>query len=328
MKLSVIVPVYNVERWLPACLDSLLVKDLPDYEVIAVDDGSTDSSPEILSRYQARWPDLLRIVTTPNGGLGHARNCGIAHARGEYLAFVDSDDSLSPGAVSEMIGALEPETDIVVFDYVSVTDDGRELECVTGCEREGVFSLEEEPDFLLAPHNAWNKIWRRSLFTDSGISFPDRLWFEDLAAVPLLYVHAARIRPVRRCWYRYLQRSGSIMGNTENLRRNAEMIKVADSVLEAFRNRGVYERFLPQLEYKFFYEEYLAAVCRVNRADPASLIQTELRDDYLMRFPEYRKNPYVRSAPLKYRLLDSLIRRGNWNAVHTLMGFSSKMKGR
>ena len=328
MKLSIIVPVYNIAQWLPACLDSLLVPNLPDYEVIAVNDGSTDASPEILSGYQKAWSDLLRVITTPNGGLGHARNCGIESAEGEYLCFVDSDDSLAPGAVSEMLRSLEQDPDIVVFDYVTVAEDGRELDQVSGCDREKVFSLEEYPDFLLAPHNAWNKIWRRSLFTDHRISFPDRLWFEDLATVPLLYLYARRIQPIQRRWYRYLQRSGSIMGNTANLHRNAEMIKVADILLDSFRDLGFYERFSAQLEYKFFYEEFLASVCRVNRVDPSSSVQRELRNDYLRRFPEYRKNPYYRSAPTKYHLLDHLICRENWKAVHALMDMSYKMKGR
>ncbi len=328
-----IVPVYNVETWLPRCLDSLLIQGLSGYEVIAVNDGSTDSSGGILNSYCEKWPELLQLIETPNGGLGHARNCGLEAAKGEFVVFVDSDDWLAPGAVKEMLELLETaaeSADIVVYDYVHVDENGTELEKFSGCRLDRTFSYAEEPEFLFSAHNAWNKLWRKSLFTEHAIRFPDRLWFEDLATTPKLCLHSSCILPIHRTWYCYLQRNGSIMGNTspEKIKRNEEMISVADIVLNYYRDMGAYDRFLPQLEYKFFYEEYLAAVNRINRIDPASPLQAKVRDDFLERFPNYRDNRYVRSAPPKYRLLDRLIRSGNWGAVHILMGFKSKMKGR
>ena len=100
MKLSVIVPVYNVEKFLPRCLDSLLRQgmEVGEYEVICVNDGSPDNSAQILANYQAKHPDIFRVVTQENQGLGGARNTGTALARGEYVAYVDSDDYLIDGA--------------------------------------------------------------------------------------------------------------------------------------------------------------------------------------------------------------------------------------
>ena len=106
MKLSVVIPIYNVERWLPACLDSVLDPACEDYEILAVNDGSTDRSGEIAADYAARRPDRIRVISTPNGGLGHARNTGLEAARGDYLLFLDSDDRLAPGALREMTELL------------------------------------------------------------------------------------------------------------------------------------------------------------------------------------------------------------------------------
>ena len=98
MKLSVVIPIYNMERWLAACLDSVIDPACADYEILAVNDGSADRSGEIAADYAARFPALLRVIATPNGGLGHARNTGLEAARGDYLLFLDSDDTLAPGA--------------------------------------------------------------------------------------------------------------------------------------------------------------------------------------------------------------------------------------
>ena len=329
MKLSIILPVYNTEPYLVRCLDSVLPPGTGDCEIIAVNDGSTDGSGQVLERYRAAHPDLIRVIETPNGGLGHARNTGLDAASGDFVLFVDSDDWLAPGAVQEMLQILEkPDFDVAVFDYVQVDDAGTVLENVTGCSRETPFVLRDYPGFLLEPHNAVNKLWRRSLFMDTGVRFPDRLWFEDLATTPKLLLLAGVIRPLRRPWYCYYQRPGSIMqSGSAKAVRNLEMIEVADSVLRFFSERGELENYREELEYKFFYEEYLASVVRVCRIDPDNPASAKLRDDYLSRFPDYRENPRVRSRPGKYRLLDRLIRAGQWRAVRAVMALNDHVKG-
>ena len=194
-------------------------------------------------------------------------------------------------------------------------------------EREGAFSLRDYPEFLFSPLNSCNKIWRRSLFPDNGISFPVRLWFEDLASSPKLYLHADRIIHVPKAWYCYLQRKGSITNST-TAERNREMIIAFSSVLDYYRTQGAYDRYRQQLEYMGFYHEFLTSVTRVNLIDPKSGVQDELRQDYLKNFPDYGKNPYFRNAPAKYRLLAALIQRRQWRAVHLLMTANNRVKGR
>lgn len=329
MKLSIVVPVYNTETYLDKCLNSLLTQGDADYEIIAVNDGSTDASGTVLEQWQARYPERIRILTTPNGGLGHARNTGLEAANGEFVVFVDSDDWLTTGAVGEMLSLIQSENaDVVVFDFVQVNEKEEQLAYCRGCERNAAFTLAENPEFLFAPHNAVNKIWRRSLFVETGIRFPDRLWFEDLATTPKLFLHAKRILPWHQPWYCYLQHSGSIMFDASKALRNREMMTVADEILRYYKAQQKFEQYAPQLEYKFFYEEYLASVTRVNQIDPKSPVQAELRDDYLRLFPDYRKNRYVRSASLRIKLLDTMIRRGNWNAVRMMIALNKKRKGR
>ena len=339
MKLSIVIPVYNTQSWLPKCLDSLLPKEAerngagseicPDLELVCVNDGSTDGSGAILRDYAGRYPAFITLIETPNGGLGHARNAGLEAAKGEYVLFVDSDDWLSPGAAEEMLETLNrnPGVDAVVFDLMYVDGEGNELRCMQGTEHESEFSFASDPTFLFSPHNAVNKLWKRELFLASGIRFPDRMWFEDLATVPKLCLHLKRILPVRRAWYRYYQRPGSIMSAAQAA-RNLDMLSVAETVERYYREAGAFERCLPELTYKFWYEELLASVTRVNRIDPHSDIQGQLRDDYLRRFPEYKKCSYVRHAPLRLRLLADAICRGDWRAVRLMTDLNSKRKGR
>ncbi|MBQ3466948.1 MAG: glycosyltransferase [Oscillospiraceae bacterium] len=327
MRLSIIVPVYNTEAYVAKCLDSLIEPDLGGYEIIAVNDGSTDSSGQVVRRYGERYPDLVKVVDTSNGGLSHARNVGIEASEADYLLFIDSDDFVSDRAVCEILQVLEQDMDIAVFDFVHVNESGEVTAAFDGSGRTEAFTLEEYPEFLFCPHNAVNKIWKRSLFTEHGIRFAEGLWYEDLATSPKLYPLAQRILPVHQAWYRYLQRQGSITNNRSTA-RNDEMITVAKLVIDWYRETGRYERYREQLCYKFFYEEYLAAVCRANLIDPKSPVQAALRDDFIRNFPDYRENPYVRKAPKKYQLLDRLIRTGNWKTVHAIMSLNKTVKGR
>ena len=118
-KLTVMIPVYNVENYLKKCLDSVIYPELDDYEIVLVNDGSTDKSGEICDEYAQRFPALIRVITTPNGGLGKARDVGIDAARGEYILFLDSDDYLAPGAVPEMMALLEKDFDMCFFDSLT-----------------------------------------------------------------------------------------------------------------------------------------------------------------------------------------------------------------
>ena len=115
-KVSVIVPVYNVEQYLEECVQSILSQTYQNIEIVLVDDGSTDSSPEILEEYRKKYPELIQVVHTDNQGLGAASNNGVAAARGEYIAFLDSDDYLSANAVKEMREACSLGDDICIFD--------------------------------------------------------------------------------------------------------------------------------------------------------------------------------------------------------------------
>lgn len=325
MKLSVIIPVYNVEKYLAKCLDSVLIASEIPYELILVNDGSTDGSAAILEEYRARFPELVTVITKENGGLGSARNVGLAKAAGEYLYFLDSDDALAPGGMEGILSCTREDFDICLFDSVTVSESGRELAYVRGCMQSGNITLGTYPALLLQIPNVWNKIIRRSFFLDSGLLFPERAWFEDVRVILKLYALTDSIVYKPEAWHRYLLRGGSIT-NSKNALRNREMIEAMDDLLSFYRAHGLADQLRDELEYLVFYNEFLTSSVRANLADPRAPVQEELRQHFLSLFPQYRKNPYYRKESLRHRVLSLLLYHRMRLCVHLLMRANNLVK--
>lgn len=203
MKLSVIVPVYNVENYIEACIQSLLSQSYDDFEIIIVDDGSKDSSIERAHEITKNI-DKVRIITKVNGGLSDARNFGIEHSNGEYLAFIDSDDTIHPDMLEVMMRKiLDEQADVCSCDLEYVYPNGRR-------ERSSGMVIKDMNPYsiMLTNNSACNKIFKRELF--NHIRFPLGRWYEDLATIPIILKHACKVVYVDQVFYYYFQREGSI----------------------------------------------------------------------------------------------------------------------
>ena len=319
------IPVYNTRDYLAACLDSVLPPDADDYEILVVNDGSTDDSGAVAEEYAKRFPTCIRVITTENGGLGAARNVGLEAAQGDFVFFLDSDDRLSDGALAEMLAELTPERDIVFFDFLSVDLEGKVLERLPGCGRTGPVSLESYPALICEYPSGCNKICRRSLFVDSGIRFPGRVWYEDLRTMPKLYPLTDRIWSSGKAWYLYLVRPGSITKGAA-LERNLEIIDAVDDLLGYYRELGLYERYREQLDYVAFYNLFLTGSVRVCLGDPKSPVLPALRRAFLERVPDYAHSAWYRALPKKHLLLTKLLLAGRYGAVAALMRLNEKRK--
>lgn len=305
MKFSVVVPVYNVEEYLEKCVDSILAQSCKDYELILVDDGSTDCSGELCDTISAKCG--CRVIHQANGGLGAARNTGIEAARGEYMIFVDSDDYVSPELLSGIEQAMKDHpADIYTFGFTA-TDGVKDLGVFLDALPERTpIRLETCPELLLALPNAWCRATRRELFLSSGIRFPSRVWYEDIRTTMKLFALAESIVYLPEPWYYYLQREGSITRNS-NLHRNREIIDAFEDLLGWYRRQGLFEKYHTQLERLCIDHLYLAASVRVLRIDPKSDLLREFRAYMEKNFPDYGKNPLIAQLPpakkLAYRLL-------------------------
>ncbi|MDG4763020.1 glycosyltransferase family 2 protein [Solwaraspora sp. WMMD406] len=208
--LSLIIPVYRVEKHLAACLDSILGQPHDGVEIIAVDDASDDGSSAILADYASRYAELTVVTLDRNVGLGAARNAGIARADGRYVWCVDSDDWLPDGslaAVTERIAQVEP--DLLITGYARVYPDGRSDDqpvrrIAPGRDLPTLFRFADEPGLLNVLWIACNKIIKRDRLVESGITFQSG-WYEDVSFVVPLLVALDRIAVLDRDCYAYRQ---------------------------------------------------------------------------------------------------------------------------
>lgn len=213
--ISVIVPIYNVEQWLPACVDSLLAQDFTDFELILVDDGSPDGCPALCDAYADR-DDRVRVIHQKNGGLSAARNTGIEAACGEYLAFVDSDDFVSPQYLSKMLAAARTQSaDLVVCGVEDVAESGQNTEEPSHslCSEAGCFAGRALFSKFFGPNAtyytvAWNKLYRAELWNE--LRYPEGLLHEDDAVAHRVYAACERVICLEDPLYFYRLRTGSI----------------------------------------------------------------------------------------------------------------------
>ena len=207
-KLSVIVPIYNVEKYLDKCLASLVNQTMKEIEIICVNDGSTDHSQDIVEEYQKKFPGKIIGLMKKNGGLADARNYGLAHANGDYVAFIDSDDWVEADMFKVMYQqVVKKQADVVVCDMQYVYESG-ETKFVPGGEFTET-NVSNDPLIITINNSAYNKLFKRSLFDD--VKLPKGLWYEDLGCVPIVLAKANKIVKVNHVFYNYFQRAGSIM---------------------------------------------------------------------------------------------------------------------
>ncbi|MDR2153899.1 MAG: glycosyltransferase [Burkholderiaceae bacterium] len=222
--LSVIVPVFNVEPYLRACIESIASQAEKDreIEIICVEDVSTDGSAALLERLRQEWPQYLRVLHHPrNSGLSVARNTGLEAATGRYLWFIDSDDLLEPGAVAELRAIVERHApDLVMCDFRVLRQHVRLKHRLRGEAHRRSFGgpsglLLHDPAVLMRGLleqdmlHSWSKISRRELWHD--LRFPPNRYFEDQTASPRLALRANSYYHAARVWVAYRQREGSIL---------------------------------------------------------------------------------------------------------------------
>lgn len=221
---SVIVPVYNVERYLEKCLDSLVNQTLDSLQIIIVNDGSTDKSQEIIDNYCHKYPDKIEAYIKPNGGLSDARNYGLQYALGEYIGFVDSDDWVDEKMYESMYQFAKKESyQMVICDLIVINDGWK-----TGHVSKGYRGENEYPDiqdFMLGcldPAHAVNKLYFYQLFEIEKFS---PIWYEDMATLPVLMSYSENIGYLRIPFYYYRQREGSIT----TVKRDIRSLQVIDA---------------------------------------------------------------------------------------------------
>ena len=326
MRFSLIVPVYNVEEYLQGCIDSILSNDCSDCEVILVDDGSTDgASPAICDKNAQQHPELIRVIHQENQGLGGARNTGLEAAKGEYVLFIDSDDTIEPHTLEVLEQQInQSHADVYSFQLYTHDGSGKKDRIEVSPIYEGSFMLAEHPEFLFSLPAAWARLWRRDLFINTGIRYPSRVWYEDIRTTAKLFVVASSIVTLPNALYNYLARPGSIMRSAD-VKRSREILDAFDDILQWFADKGMTERYADELCRLAIDHIQLAAVVRVIRQDPHSPLVAEFQSYMHKHFGDWRNNPYMQTLPRKHKLLLKLMAKKHYVLISVLFKvFGSK----
>jgi glycosyltransferase involved in cell wall biosynthesis len=298
-KVSIIVPFYNVEKYFDKCLDSLRRQTLNDIEFILVDDGSKDSSADIAKKYLADSRFTLHSKT--NGGLSDARNFGMKRAKGEYIAFVDSDDYVEPDMYKTMFAkAAEEKADLVECDFI------------WGYAEKNIIDKTKVGDNVLADIRvmAWNKLYRKELIDRLGLMFTVGVRYEDTNWCYKIVPYINRLASVKKPFYHYIQRSGSI-SNTQN-EKVRDIFIILDNTLDYYREKGIYEKYRVELEY--LYSRFLlgSSFVRTLGIRDKKLRKRILKESWDLlndKFPQWKKNRILKSKKDKKHMYFKILSR-------------------
>ena len=224
IKVSVIIPVYQVENYLERAIDSVISQTLEDKEIILVDDGSTDCSPDICDRYARDYPDLVRVIHKENEGLGMARNTGVEMASGEYIAFLDSDDTVENTMYERMYEkAIEGNYDIVMCDVKIIYVEENKEKIICSYSKEEI----DVSDYIANGNNitySVNKLFKREIWEQNRY---EKMLFEDISLIPSLVSRYENIGYVNEAFYNYYRRANTI---------STTFIGNMVDIIKAFRN--------------------------------------------------------------------------------------------
>lgn len=300
MKLSVIVPVYNSERYLQKCLDSLVAQTIDDYEIILINDGSKDGSLSIIESYVNQYSGLIRALTVENGGQGRARNIGIEMARGDCLGFTDSDDWVDREMFQKLYSALETTgSDIAVCDAVQCFDSGGEK----------YLPMSEFDEPMSMTTAVWNKLFRKSAV--ENLRFPEGLWYEDAEYVIRAVLGCKDIARVNEGLYFYRCGQESTMNN-KNARKNLDIISITENLKAYMLPRGYKDEF----EHVLICHLLLDTINRVNvqRGEDSEEVIKTLREYARENIPALSACESYKRQSIKRRIVMSL----NYHGLHRI----------
>jgi len=300
--ISIIVPVYNGEVYLEKCLDSLVMQTLKDFEIIVINNGSSDGSAEIIENYQEKYPGIISTYYRENKGVGPARNLGIEKASGKYIGFLDCDDYVeADGLEKAYLAAIEHDADLVTFNAMLI--DGSTYEEIhelkSGNTFESVVSASVEKDlmFRILP-SPWSKIYRKDIIKD--IKYPENVPYDDAATTPKIIVKCEKIFNLDYPVVNYLiNRTGNETSSVD--KRLMYMIQSMNIINEHFNDKGLFDKYYRELEFyniKHLFDNLL----KLKQSNDQELINKLVKETFELldkQFPKWKSNKHLKNERQK-----------------------------
>lgn len=303
MKLSIIVPVYNMaaEGKLNYCLDSLVVQTTRDLEILAVDDASTDQSLAVLREYEEKYAPFFHVIHyDDNRRQGGAKNAGLQAAHGEWIGFVDSDDWVAPDCYEKLIRkGEETGADVVGCDYSLVTEHTMQVgkpAINNDMGQTGPADAEKHRKLAIRPGSMVLKIYRHSMINEHHLDFPEHIFYEDNCAGTVWMLCSDRFEKVEEPLYYYYQHDVSTV-HIVTKQRCEDRMKAGEILVAECAARGFLKEYHPEIEYRFteiYYATTLFSYLGGTR-HPQLAFLAQLRDGIRKYFPDFQENSYYKS---------------------------------
>lgn len=297
-KVSVIIPVYNGEKYIRACLESVLKQTLQEIEIIVINDGSTDSTQEILENYQKQYNDKIKIVKKENEGQGEARNVGIDLSQGEFLTFVDADDEIEPNMLQNMYELLKKEeADVVICDYYEIYEKNRVLKKAIPQRQNDI-----KRDYIVSVAGPCNKLIRTEILTKKKLHFIQTGAYEDLSIIPLIGLYANKIVYLEEPLYNYYIRQGSTMRQNNFNNKLLSIYEVLEYLTKEFEKSGLLEKYEEELEFIYIKHLLYAGTGRFLEYKEGKYQINKIVEIMKKKYPNWKKNKYYKTQSKLFKL--------------------------
>ena len=299
MFVSIIVPVYNVEQYLKECIESILAQTWKNFEVILVDDGSTDSSGKICDEYSQK-KEFISVIHKKNGGLSSARNAGIDVAQGDYLAFIDSDDVVHPRYLSELVAIVKKEkADLAACNFCvgslcrwkNFSEVKYDIRC-----NEDVLKKMNDNDVVVTV--AWNKLYHAKFFREYGLRYPVGKIHEDMFLTPQILYYTKKMVITNEQLYFYRQRENSIMNSSFSIKQ-LDALDAIEFRIELFQHWN--KQYLQASEYESYIRKSNELYKKMKEEETDLYIEAQERIKTKMKDFRYKKSIF-NMLSWKYRI--------------------------
>lgn len=298
VKISIIVPIYNTEKYLKKCFNSLINQTLTDIEIILVNDGSTDNSEKIIKEYSKKYQNI-KAYTKKNGGLSDARNYGVRKASGQYIAFVDSDDYVKKNMMEKLYNtATTRDLDVVVCNTYNVYPD-KKKDTIIEIKSNKKYSDDDIKNYLISPPMACIRLFNKSLF--NNMKFKKNIYYEDLELCPKIVNLTNKVGFVDESLYFYLQRNGSIMKQKKFQDKLLDIFTVLES-----NEKELYNKYPEEIEYMYISHLLRTTTLRFLDYEEGIEYIYKIKETIKTKYPNWKKNKYYKKSSIKLKIICNL----------------------
>ena len=308
MKVSVIVPVYNTEKYLEKCLDSIVNQTYKDIEIIIINDGSTDNSSKIINKYVDKYSNIVYKEIT-NHGQGYARNLGIKLSSGDYIMFLDSDDYVDVDIISKMINKIGT-CDVAVCDIYKVINN--EL-----VEFKNYYNYSNDNINLMLSHpGPVAKLYKKEVI--KNVSFLENVYYEDLSFTPVISLNVNKVCYINEYLYYYVIHANSTMLKKEFNEKINSIFKVMDYLKDKLKS------YPEELEYLYIEHLLYSATLRYLDYDNTQKYLKKI-NDVMINYPNWKKNKYYKMKSYKFKLVCYFAYKKQYKILKLLKKVSGKI---